>query len=141
MKSIGIIGSRKRDSNWDFLLCEIEFLKAYCLGDIIISGGCKYGGDKFAEILAKKYNVEIEIFYANWDLHGKKAGFLRNIDIAEKSDIIIAVTNNPENKYEGGTGDTIKKAEKMGKQIILVPQVPIQPIQENKEFDPLELPI
>lgn len=117
MKSIGIIGSRRRDSMGDFHLCESEFLKFYEKGDVIVSGGCPKGGDKFAEMLAFKYDIPIKIHKAEWEKYGKSAGFKRNTYIAEDSDIIIAVVASDRT---GGTEDTIKKAEKLGKRIYLV---------------------
>lgn len=130
---IAIIGSRKRNSEQDFMSCEMEFKKIYNCGDTIVSGGCKFGGDKFAEILASKYSVPIKIFYADWEKNGKSAGFLRNSDIAENSDIVLAVVEDEKNIYIGGTGDTIKKAIKLGKKIVLVPQV-----EKQEEKDPFD---
>jgi hypothetical protein len=116
MKTIGIIGSRSRNTQKDYLLCEIEFLNHYQAGDQICSGGCKSGGDKFAEMIAKKYKIPIIIHYANWDL-GRHAGFLRNGDIARDSDILIAVVSADR---KGGTEDTIRKAQKLNKKIFIV---------------------
>ncbi len=48
----------------------------------IISGTAR-GADKLGERFAKEYNLRIKKFPANWDLYGKKAGYLRNIQMAE----------------------------------------------------------
>ena len=133
MKKIGIIGTRKRDSDNDFSLCEKEFIKIFEEGDELVSGGCSSGGDLFCEQLAKKYQVPIKIYYANWNKFGKSAGFIRNSKIAEDSDIIIALLPN-DGSHSNGTEDTIKKAEKMGKKIILVP--PSLTLVPQVEFDP-----
>jgi len=116
MKTIGIVGSRRRDSMEDYSLCEKEFLKHYEKGDKLVSGGCPQGGDRFAEVIAMLHDIDIIIHYAKWDL-GKHAGFLRNTDIARDADVLIAVVAKDRT---GGTEDTIKKAEKMGKKIILI---------------------
>jgi len=138
MKTIGIIGSRRRNTKEDLEACRAIFKSIYEKGDRLVSGGCAKGGDFFCEIFAREYDIPIRIHKAEWDKYGKAAGFKRNTYIAEDADILICVCHEDRT---GGTEDTIKKAEKMGKQIILVPQVPKQPIQENKEFDPLELQI
>ena len=117
MKIIGIVGSRRRDSKEDFEQCLEVFFSIYKDGDEIVSGGCPKGGDNFAEIIAKKHQVPIKIYYAQWDKLGKRAGFARNGDIAKNADVLIALVSADR---KGGTEDTIKKAEKMGKQIILV---------------------
>jgi len=117
MKTIGIIGSRNRDSEEDFKQCENAFLNIYDDGDEIVSGGCPRGGDRFAEIIAKKHQVPIKIYYAKWNKLGKKAGFARNTDIARDANILIAVVRKDR---MGGTEDTIFKAASMCKETILL---------------------
>jgi hypothetical protein len=117
MKTIGIIGSRRRTSNKDFVQLEAKFLEIYKDGDELVSGGCASGGDAWCEILAKKYQVPIKIYYAQWDKLGKGAGFARNTYIARDADILLCVVAGDRT---GGTEDTIKKATKMGKKIILL---------------------
>jgi hypothetical protein len=48
---------------------------------------------------------------------GPGAGFLRNTDIAKDADVLIAVVAADRT---GGTEDTIRKVQKMGKRVILV---------------------
>ena len=120
MKTIGIIGSRRRNSEEDFKQCEKIFLENYTEGDRIVSGGCPLGGDRFAEILAKTHQVPILIHYAKWNKLGKSAGFIRNTDIAKDCDILIAVVSEDRT---GGTEDTIKKAEMLEKKIVLVQKI------------------
>jgi len=117
MKTIGVVGTRRRDSSSDFKECERIFLSVYEDGDHIVSGGCPKGGDKFAEIIAKKHQIPIKIYYAQWEKLGKGAGFARNGDIARDADVLVAVVSKDRT---GGTEDTIRKAEKMGKNVVLV---------------------
>ena len=118
MKYIGIIGSRKRDSDHDLKCCEEQFLKIYEEGDVIVSGGCPKGGDRFAGVIAKKYNVEIVLFPPDWEKYGKRAGFQRNAIIADKSEILIAIVtkNLSESK---GTMNTVGMVRAQGKEVIL----------------------
>ena len=117
MKKIGIVGSRRRNSDEDYKLCENKFLEIYESGDELVSGGCWCGGDKFCEIIAKKHQVPIKIYYAQWDKLGKRAGFARNTDIARDSDVLIALVAEDRT---GGAEDTVRKAEHMDKKIILL---------------------
>lgn len=103
---IGIIGSRRRDSYQDYLLVENKFLEISEQDDIICSGRATRGGDRFAEKLALKYKRNILLFPAQWDRFGKSAGFIRNIDIAMCSDVIIACVSEDRT---GGTEHTIKE--------------------------------
>lgn len=130
MKIIGIVGSRSRNSEEDFKACEKVFLSIYKDGDQIVSGGCPKGGDRFAEILAKKYQVPIKIYYAQWNKLGKGAGFARNTDIAKDADELIAVVSS---NRKGGTEDTIKKFLKKDKPDNLHLLLP------TDDFDPLSL--
>jgi hypothetical protein len=108
MKTIGIIGTRGRNTKKDFDAVEKKFLEIYNDGDHIVSGGCPQGGDRFAEVIAKKHQVPIKIHYAQWNKFGETAGFKRNTDIARESvDLIACVDPN----RRGGTEDTIKKFE------------------------------
>jgi len=122
MKIIGIVGSRRRNNLEDFNICRDKFIEVYKKGDKIVSGGCKLGGDLFAEIIAKEFNITKEngkliIYLAEWSKYGKGAGFKRNTYIAQDADVLIAVVAKDR---MGGTEDTIRKAEKLKKQIILI---------------------
>uniref|UniRef100_A0A6M3LIJ3 Uncharacterized protein n=1 Tax=viral metagenome TaxID=1070528 RepID=A0A6M3LIJ3_9ZZZZ len=106
MKTIGIIGSRSRNSDADFAVVSETFVSIYEFGDCICSGLCPKGGDRFAVLLAEIYETPVLWFPAQWDLYGKSAGFRRNADIAHSSDVLIAcVAVN----RKGGTEDTIQK--------------------------------
>ena len=117
MKIIGIVGSRRRDSQEDYELLLKAFLEIYEEGDKIVSGGCPKGGDFFAEVIANKAKIPIIIHKAEWNKYGRGAGMKRNTYIAEDSDIIIAIVA-PDRT--GGTEDTIRKAIKLGKKIIII---------------------
>jgi hypothetical protein len=103
---IGIVGSRRRNLRCDWAKIYREFEQIYQPGDMIISGGCWAGGDRFAEEIAKKLQIPITIYYAAWYKLGKRAGMLRNGTIAKESDILIACVALDRT---GGTEDTIKK--------------------------------
>lgn len=106
MKTIGIVGTRRRNTYKDYELIEAAFLKIYQPGDRICSGLCPQGGDRFAVVLAREYNTPTLWFPADWERYGKSAGFARNKDIARNSDILIACVASDRT---GGTEDTIVK--------------------------------
>lgn len=117
-KVIGIVGTRRRDSDKDLKKVNDAFLKVYDVGDRICSGLCPQGADRFAVILAVKYSTKTIWHQARWEEYGKQAGFVRNSLIARDSDVLIACVA-PDRK--GGTEDTIKKYLKLGKdKLILV---------------------
>lgn len=108
MKHIGIVGSRRRNTEEDFQIVKKKLLSVYSVGDVIVSGGCPKGADKFAERLAEELGIRdtMVIFPADWKRFGRGAGFIRNTDIAKLSEYLIACV--AENR-KGGTEDTITK--------------------------------
>lgn len=116
MKTIGIVGSRSRDSGRDLIATRRAFLKVYEKGDIIVSGGCSKGGDRFAEVIAKELGLTIIIHYPDWARIGRGAGFARNSKIADSCNVLLAVI--AENSK--GTEDTINKTRKQNKSVILI---------------------
>jgi len=127
-KVIGVIGSRRRDGEEEYEHIMNEFRKWYEPGDKICSGGCKKGGDRFAEIIAKKMSLTEEngglIIHRpksvpkgslRWEY--AKVNYERNTLVAKDSDVIIA-TVAPDRK--GGTEDTLRKFLRTGKDPIFM---------------------
>ena len=108
-KTIGIIGTRRRDTFYDFNIVYNMFTKHYIDGDSICSGLCPEGGDRFAVIIADRLGLpdDKKIWHpAEWDKYGYSAGYKRNTYIARDSDVLIACVADDR---KGGTEDTIKK--------------------------------
>lgn len=105
-KTIGIIGTRRRDDKTSEKKVWRAFKKVYKKGDTICSGLCPKGADRFAVVFAKKLDAKTLWFPADWKKHGRAAGFIRNTDIAKESDVLIACVAEDR---KGGTEDTIKK--------------------------------
>lgn len=55
----------------------------------LISGGAR-GVDSLGEQLATQKGIPIKRFTPNWDLYGKKAGILRNMEMGRYADALIA---------------------------------------------------
>jgi len=53
--------------------------------DSIVSGGAK-GVDEYAEMYADLEAINFELFVADWDRHGKSAGYRRNLEMVEYLD-------------------------------------------------------
>jgi hypothetical protein len=116
MKRIGIIGTRSRDTSSAYHKVKDKFFEIYEEGDWIVSGHCKKGGDRFAEVLMELHGIPTILFPPSYNKHGKAAPFIRNALIAEWSDAIIACVQRPEDGIEevlkrktGGTEDTLKR--------------------------------
>lgn len=117
MGFIGIVGSRRRNTDSDYKAVEKALLSVYKTGDVLVSGGCAQGADCFAEDIAKWMGLTIVIHYPNWKKHGRAAGFVRNGAIAQDADVLIACVAKDRT---GGTEDTIKKFQKLGKTDLII---------------------
>jgi hypothetical protein len=54
-----------------------------------IVSGCARGADRLGELYAKRRKIPIKKFPADWKKYGKRAGFLRNLEMAEYADAVI----------------------------------------------------
>lgn len=101
----GIVGSRSFIDYDIFLKWVLKFHK-----DIksIVSGGA-VGADSLAERYAKYWSIPIKVIRPKWEKHGRGAGFIRNTEIVQNSDMIIAFWDG----QSSGTKNTIDKARNM----------------------------
>lgn len=85
-----IVGSRTFD-NYEILKQFIQSKSAEnnLLIDTIVSGGAR-GADTLGERFAEENNLNKLIFYADWGKYGKRAGFIRNVDIIKNCDVCFA---------------------------------------------------
>jgi hypothetical protein len=108
--NVGIVGSR------DFAPLSLVAAVVNRLPDdtVIVSGGAQ-GVDHAAEVYAKG-RLRCIVFPADWRKHGRAAGFLRNTDIVNSSQYVIAFWDG----VSHGTADSIRKAVKSGKPLTVV---------------------
>lgn len=64
--------------------CKKFIVKIGYLPNNIVSGECR-GADKLGEMFAEKYKIPIMKFPANWDEYGKRAGMIRNVEMAKNA--------------------------------------------------------
>ena len=62
----------------------------YSVANEIVSGTAK-GMDRCGEAYALHHSIPIKKFPADWDLHGKAAGHIRNKQMAEYADALLLV--------------------------------------------------
>ena len=58
---------------------------------IVIVSGTANGADKLGERYAADRNWSLERYPADWDTHGKSAGYKRNVEMAENADALVAL--------------------------------------------------
>ena len=81
----------------------------------IVSGNAR-GADKLGERYAKEHNLPVKLFPANWDKYGKRAGYLRNQEMANYADMLIAFWD----EKSKGTKHMIDIAKKQDLTVIVV---------------------
>ena len=73
----------------------------------VICGECQ-GPDRLGKFWANLNNIPVESYIAQWSIHGKGAGFIRNEIMATKADALIAIWDGESE----GTADMIERAKK-----------------------------
>jgi hypothetical protein len=109
---IAIIGSRDF-YNYKLIIKTLEPYKSKI--SLIVSGAAK-GADSLGEKWAIDNKIQTLIFPADWEKHGKRAGFIRNEDIIKNCDGVIAFWNG----ISKGTAHSLSLAEKYNKPVKIV---------------------
>lgn len=101
-------------SDHDLLKRTLDALhKAYPI-DVVIEGHAR-GADRMAGYWARKNKITNLKFPADWDTHGKAAGFIRNQEmLAERPDLVIAFAGGR------GTADMVRRARAAGVKVVEV---------------------
>ena len=97
-----------RDFNDFRLLCKVCMHMLQNKTNVEIVSGTANGADKLGEKFADYMGYKIKQFSPNWDEFGNAAGHIRNREMAEYGDALIAF-------YDGkskGTKNMIEEAEK-----------------------------
>lgn len=59
-----------------------------------VVSGCARGADKGGEMWAESRGLPIKRFPADWDTFGKRAGYLRNAQMADYADAVVLFPGN-----------------------------------------------
>lgn len=111
-----VVGSRCFD---DEVLLEDKldyFMTGWELGDVrLISGGAP-GADTLAAEYGHNYKMEVKVFPADWAGQGKKAGYLRNLEMGKLADMAIAFWDGKSK----GTQHMIRIMVALKKEVLIV---------------------
>lgn len=80
-----------------------------------VVSGCAEGIDKLGEEYAAFMKIPVQKFPADWETYGKSAGYIRNKQMAENADALIAIWDG-ESK---GTKHMIDIAEAKGLKVFV----------------------
>lgn len=103
---VAIVGSR----SWTDYAAVLAVVRTFPAGTVIVSGGAK-GADSCAEAAAQACSLAAVVHFPDWAKHGKRAGFVRNAEIVDDCDRVVAFWDGASR----GTKHTIDLARKAGK--------------------------
>ena len=79
----------------------------------VVCGGAR-GGDTIGRLWAEDHGIPVKMFPADWSKHGRAAGPIRNQQMAEYADALVALPGGK------GTADMIQRAQRRGMKVIEV---------------------
>ena len=79
----------------------------------VVCGGAR-GGDTIGRQWAEDRGIPVKMFPADWKTHGRAAGPIRNQQMADYAEALIALPGGR------GTADMIERAQKRGLRVIKV---------------------
>ncbi len=82
----------------------------------VVSGVAEGVDTAGGEEWAKHHRVPITAFLPDWDLHGRSAGVIRNLEMAEYADALLAVWDGESR----GTAHMVEAMETLWKPVYLV---------------------
>lgn len=104
-----IIAGGRDFNNYEFLERVCNYKLQNKTNIEIVSGGAK-GADCYGEMYAAENNLPKKVFLADWERYGKSAGPIRNREMAEYADALIAFWDGG----SPGTKNMIEVAKELG---------------------------
>jgi len=86
-----IIAGSRTITDYDLLLDVIKE-SGFCITSVV--SGCAKGVDTLGELYAKENNLPLHTYVPNWDKFGKKAGYMRNIEMSRIAEALIVIIEN-----------------------------------------------
>lgn len=110
-----IVAGGRDFNNYQLLRDKLDYYLQNLPDIEIVSGGAK-GADALGERYAEENAYPLKIFPADWDNLGKRAGFVRNSEMAEHADYLIAFWDGKSR----GTKHMINIAKRVGLKVKVV---------------------
>ena len=118
MFKVVVAGGRNFD-NYELLKNKLDVLlsKKKEEGEeiVIISGGAR-GADSLGEKYAREKGLKLDVFKANWDKFGKRAGIIRNREMGENCDGVVVFWDG----VSRGSKNMIEVGNELGKIVKVV---------------------
>ena len=102
---VAVIGSRDYPR-----LSDVDGLVATFSPEVVVVSGGARGVDQRAVACATTRGLKTEVFSADWETHGKKAGLLRNVEVIQTTQRVYAFWDG----VSTGTAHALDVATKRG---------------------------
>jgi hypothetical protein len=112
MKTI-IAGSRGFD---DLFVMMMEMAKLDWRPTEVVSGTAP-GADRTGECWANMFDIPLKRMPAQWDKFGRVAGKMRNVEMAEYAEALVAFWDG----ISPGTWHMIDTAKRLGLKVVIIP--------------------
>lgn len=118
MTRVVIAGSRTV-TDYDEVLAAMAFVEPLLPTPVsAVLCGEASGADTLGRRWATERGIPVLSFPAEWNRHGKKAGFLRNVVMLKNADALVAIWNG----YSRGTAHALRTGRARGLLVFEVPQ-------------------
>ena len=84
-----IIAGGRDFKDYDLLKTKLNKILSNINTQIVIVSGKARGADSLGERYANEMGYEVAEFPANWDKYGKRAGYIRNEEMAKYADACV----------------------------------------------------
>lgn len=112
-----IVAGSRTFNDYGLLKRKLDFaLRNKADEGITIVSGAARGADKLGERYAKELGYEIDSYPAKWDEYGKSAGYIRNKEMAQNADALMAFWDGKSR----GTKHMIDLANRYGLKVIVI---------------------
>lgn len=108
-----IIAGGRDFTDYGFLVETMDYLLSEVNESITVVCGKARGADTLGEQYAKERGYSVKYFPADWDRYGKAAGYIRNEEMAENADALVAFWDGKSR----GTRNMIEIAKERGLRI------------------------
>lgn len=93
--------------------------------------GCARGADQMGEYWALQNNIPVREFPADWKTHGRGAGYLRNHEMAEYADALVAFWDGKSR----GTANMIEQARRKGLDVRVIMYDKDEPYDPDEDYE------
>lgn len=96
-----------------------------------IVSGCARGADRMGEYWALQNGIPVREFPADWRTHGRSAGYIRNRQMADYADGLVAFWDGKSR----GTANMIEQAQRQGLQVEVISYDKHEPYDPELDID------